>query len=133
MSFMSTFTRRVRIQSVLVAIMVGGLTACGGGGDGGAQVGVGIVVPGPQPNVAPLALNLSRVGPEVIGLDWSDDPYVASFLIVRDGNPLTSVTTLNLDDASVYVNYRYCYQVQGYDARGVLIASSSIGCITVVP
>jgi len=131
MNHMTKFTRSL-LRCALVAITLGGLAACGGGGGGGA-VDVAVVVPPPQPYVTPLALNLSRVGPEVIGLDWSDDPAVATFLVVRDGNALTSVTTTSLDDASVVVNGTYCYQVQGYDPTGLLIAATSTGCITVVP
>jgi len=128
MNHMTKFTRSV-LRCALVVIMLGGLAACGGGG----AVDVAVVVPPPQPTVTPLALTLSRVGPEVIGLDWTDDPDVATFLVVRDGNALTSVTSTSLDDASVVVNETYCYQVLGYDPRGLLIAATSTGCITVVP
>jgi len=132
MAYMNVFTRSLLLRSVLVTILLGGLSACGGGG-GDVGVGVAVVVPSPQPDVAPLALALSRVGPEVIGLDWSDDRYAASFLVIRDGNALTSVNTTSLDDASVFVNQTYCYQVQGYDARGSLVAVSNTGCITLIP
>jgi len=128
---MTSFVRSLALRSFLVVIVSGGLAACGGGGEVG--VGVAVVAPAPQPDVAPLSLTLSRVGPEIIGLDWSDDPYVSTFLVVRDGSALASVTTTSLDDASVFVNQTYCYQVQGYNPRGLLIASSSIGCITVIP
>lgn len=131
MANMTAFTRSALLLSLLAAITSGGLTSCGGGG--GAEVGVAVVVPAHQPDVVPLTLTLSRVGPEVIGLDWSNDPYAASFLVVRDGNALTSVTTTSLDDASVVVNDTYCYQVQGYDPRGLLISASGIVCITIVP
>ena len=131
MAYMTVFTRSLLLRSALVAITLGALTACGGGGDVG--VGVAVVVPAPQPAVLPLALNLSRVGPEVIGLDWSDDPAAATFLVVRNGSALTSVNATSLDDASVFVNQTYCYQVQGYNARGLLISASSTGCITLVP
>lgn len=133
MAHMTAFARSLLLRSVLVAIVLTGLSACGGGGGGDVGVGVAVVVPSPPPDVAPLSLTLSRVGPAVIGLDWSDDPYASTFLVVRDGSALASVTRTSLDDASVYINQTYCYQVQGYDARGSLIASSSIGCITVVP
>lgn len=128
MAYMISFTRSLMLRSALVAIALG-LSACGGGGGGGS----GQVTVTAQPDVAPLALNLSRVGPQVIGLDWSDDPDVSSFVVVRDGNALMSVTETSADDTWVYINQRYCYQVQGYDARGLLIAVSSVGCITLVP
>ena len=129
MAYMTVFTRSLLLRSALVAITLGGLTACGGGGD----VGVAVVVPAPQPAVLPLALSLSRVGPQVIGLDWSDDPAAATFLVVRNGSALTSVNATSLDDASVFVNQTYCYQIQGYNARSLLISASSTGCITLVP
>lgn len=126
-----TVVPRHLLRLAIVAIALGGLSACGGGGDVG--IGVAVVVPAPQPYVVPLSLTLSRVGPEVIGLYWSDDPYVSTFLVVRDGSALASVITTSLDDASVLVNQTYCYQVQGYDPRGLLIAASSTGCITLIP
>jgi hypothetical protein len=77
---------------------------------------------------------LTRVGPEAVELDWSDDPYVDSFLVVRNDVAFATVTsTTSLIDATAYVNGTYCYQVQGYDVTGALIAASSTGCITIVP
>lgn len=133
MSTMYAFSVRFLLRSALAAMTLAGLSACGGGDGPGGTIGVGVVVPVQPPVVAPLGLTLTRVGPEAIALDWSDDPYVATFSVVRDGNAFASVNGTSLIDASVYLNYRYCYQVQGYDATGRLTAASGIGCITVVP
>ncbi|QDL36452.1 hypothetical protein EUB48_03425 [Rhodoferax sediminis] len=121
---MTAFTRSFLLRSVAALIISGSLAACGGGGD------VTVVA---SPAVAPLTLALTRVGPEAVQVDWSDDSYVASFQVVRDGYPLATVTTTSLVDASVLVNETYCYQVQGYDAAGQLVAATSSGCITIIP
>ena len=132
MSYMTVFKRSFLLRSVLVAITLGGLAACGGGGS--ADVGVGVVVPVQPPAIAPLTLVLTRVGPEAIQVDWSDDPGVARFVILRDGYALaTTTTTTTLIDASVFVNETYCYQVQGQDAAGYLVAATSNGCISIIP
>lgn len=130
MSHMTAFTRSFLLRSAAASIILGGLAACGGGS---VDVGIGVVVPVQQPAVAPLTLVLTRVGPEAIELDWSDDPHVASFLVLRDGFSLATVTTTSLIDTSVLINETYCYQVQGYDAAGLLVATSSSGCVTILP
>ena len=121
---MTSFSRSLLLRGALVAMSLGTLSACGGGG-GEVSVSGGAYV-------APLALSLTRVGPQAIEIDWSDDSYVAQFLVVRDGRVLTSVNANSLVDASVFVDQTYCSQVEGYDGRGVLVAISSTGCITVV-
>lgn len=125
---MTSFSRSLLLRGALVAMSLGTLSACGGGG---GDVGVGVVVPAGS-YVAPLALSLTRVGLQAIEIAWSDDAYVAQFLVVRDGRVLTSVNANSLVDASVFVDQTYCYQVEGYDGSGVLVAISSTGCITVV-
>lgn len=130
MSYITTLKRKIFLRGVLVAITLGGLAACGGGGG----VDVGVVVPVQPPAIAPLTLVLTRVGPEAIQVDWSDDPHVARFLVLRDGYLLaTTATTTTLIDNSVIVNERYCYQVQGQDAAGYLVAATSNGCIAIIP
>ena len=131
MSYMTTFKRSILLRSVLVAITLGGLAACGGGG----SVDVGVVVPVQPPAIALLTLVLTRVGPEAIEVDWSDDPRVARFLVLRDGYALatTTTTTTTLIDNSVIVNETYCYQVQGQDAAGYLVSATSNGCISIIP
>ncbi len=124
MSRNTIFTRSFLLRSAAAFILVGSLAGCGGGG--------GVYVQ--QPVVDPLTLTLTRVGPEAVELDWSDDPYVDSFLVVRNDVAFSTVTsTTSLIDATAYVNGTYCYQVQGYDVTGALIAASSTGCITIVP
>lgn len=132
MSYMTAFKRSFLLRSVLVAITLGGLAACGGGDS--ANVGVGVIVPVQPPAIAPLTLALTRVGPEAIEVDWSDDPRVARFVVLRDGYALaTTSTTTTLIDSSVFVNETYCYQVQGQDAAGYLVAATSNGCISIIP
>lgn len=130
MSYMTAFTRSLVLRSVAASIFLGNLAACGGGGD--VAVGIGVAIP-VQPAVAPLTLALTRVGPQAIQLDWSDDPYVARFQVLRDGFALSTVNTTSLIDASAFINGTYCYEVRGYDAAGRLTAASSVGCITILP
>ena len=80
-----------------------------------------------KPYITGMALGPGRS----LEIDWSDDPFVASFLVVRDDHVLAEVTTTSLVDASVFIDETYCYQVEGYDAARRLVAASSIGCITV--
>lgn len=131
MSSMIAFTRSFLLRSAVAAIALGGLAGCGGGGGGG---GGGVFVPVQQPVVvvAPLTLALTRVGPEAVEVEWSDDPLAASFLVLRDGFALARVTSTSLIDASVFFNNTYCYQVEGHDATGQLVAASSSGCITII-
>ena len=132
MSYMTAFKRLFFLRSVLVALALGSLTACGGGVS--ANVGIGVAVPVQPPAIAPFALTLTRVGPEAVELDWSDDPRIARFFILRDGYALaTTTSTTTLIDSSVFVNETYCYQVQGQDAAGYLVAATSNGCISIIP
>ena len=135
MSYLNKMTRSFALRSVAAALALGGLLAgCGGGGGGDVAVGVGVVVPVEEPAIAGLSLALSRVGPEAVEVAWSDDPEVASFLVIRDEAALATVsTTTSLVDASVFVDETYCYRVGGYDPFGHLVAASSTGCITIVP
>jgi hypothetical protein len=131
MSSLIAFARRVALRGVIAVLALGGLLAgCGGGGG----VEVGVVVPVEEVEVAPLALALTRVGPQAVEVEWSDDPLVASFLVLRDGFALARVDATSLVDASVFVDFTYCYRVEGYDASGLLlVAASSTGCITIFP
>ena len=128
MSNRNIFTRSFLLRCAAASIILGSLAACGGGGG----VGVGVVVPA-QPVVTQLPLALTRAGPEAVEVDWGDDPDVYNFDVLRDGNLLATVTTLSVVDATVFFNGSYCYQVQGYDATGLLVASTDTGCITLVP
>ena len=129
MSYMTAFKRSLLLRGVLVAITLGGLAACGGGG----SAEVGVIIPVRPPAIAPLTLVLTRVGPESIAVDWSDDPSIASFVVLRNGYVLATTTTTTLIDNSVFVNETYCYQVQGQDAVGNLVAATSNGCISIIP
>ena len=69
------------------------LTGCGGGG---GSVAVGVAV---TPTILPLDLRILRTGPEVVQLDWSFDPDVAFYEVVRDGILLAQTSALTLIDA----------------------------------
>ncbi|MGH8821479.1 MAG: hypothetical protein ACREWJ_09345 [Rhodoferax sp.] len=127
MSHMTSFTRSFLLRCAAALIVLGSLTACGGG-----SVDVAVVAPA-QPVVTQLPLALTRVGPEAVEVDWGDDPDVYSFDVLRDGTLLATVNTLSVIDNTVYFNETYCYQVQGYDASGLLVAATDTGCITIVP
>ena len=131
MLLFTAFKRSFLVRCLAASVLAGGLAACGGGGD--LAVGIGVIVPVQPPSLAPPALALTRLGPADIEVAWSDDPLVASFLVLRNGSALISVPTTRVIDSSVYINATYCYQVQGYDFRGWLVASSSTGCLTVFP
>lgn len=120
---LSAFTPARLRRAALVVLAASSLAGCGGGGE---------VVVGP-PAVAPLDLALTRVGPLAVQVDWSDYPPVQSFGVYRNGYLLASVNATTLIDNSVMLNQTYCYEVDGYDASGVLIAATSRGCITIVP
>jgi hypothetical protein len=133
---LSLLGRGLLLRGAATLLVASSLAACGGGGygGGGGFVGFGVGVQGQGPIVAALDLALTRVGPESIEVDWSDHPLVASFVVSRDGFHLATVTTVtSLIDNTVLVNETYCYQVNGYDAAGVLVAATDTGCITVVP
>ena len=85
------------------------------------------------PAITPLAIALTRVGPNAIEVDWSNDPHVAGFAVNRDGFTLATVASLTLIDTSVIVDQSYCYQVSGYDPSGMLISASDTACVTVFP
>lgn len=118
---------RLRAFTALIVLVVAG---CGGGGSTDV-----VIIASPPSNapltIAPLAIALTRVGPEVIQVDWSDDPYVASYTVRRDGYLLATVSSNTLIDASVIVDESYCYQVSGYDPSGRLIAASNAACVTI--
>ena len=131
---MMSATSGLKTTAILMSIAI--LSACGGGGS--ADVGISVPVqPYPAPivvGVAPLTLALTRVEPNAIAVQWSDNPDVATFYVIRDGVTIASVSsTTALIDRSVYLNETYCYSVEGDSPSGVLIAASSVGCITVVP
>lgn len=119
-----SFGPRLRTAAALICVSM--IVGCGGGG---AEV----VVVAATPPIALLAIALTRVGPEAIRVDWSDDPYVASFTVRRDSYTLASVTSNTLIDASVLLDQSYCYQVSGYDPSGVQVAASDTACVTVFP
>jgi hypothetical protein len=115
------------VRGLVVAIAVA-LAGCGGGGDGGSA---DVVIVGGAP-VLRLDIALSRPTPEAIQLDWSDDSYVDSYVVTRDGYTLAeAVTTTTLIDASVIFNVQYCYQVLGYDFNGQLISATDVACVVV--
>ena len=126
MSHLSVFGARLRTAAALGCVVLA--AACGGGG----EVGVVVVDDGPEP-LALLDIELTRVGPRAIAVDWSDDPFAARFTVSRDGFALATVDALTLIDASVFVNVRYCYQVSGYATSGQLISLSDTACVVLLP
>lgn len=111
-------------RAALAAFTATALSACGGGAE---------IVIGGGSDVDALDLALTRVGPLAIAVDWSDHPWVDRFSVFRDGFLLASVDATSLIDASVLLGETYCYEVEGYDVQGFLIAASPRGCITVLP
>jgi hypothetical protein len=108
----------------LLLTLAAALTSCGGYVE---------VYEDDPPPITPLSLVLTRIGPEEIQLDWSDDPDVYEFVVRRDGYTLATVNAISLIDASVMIDQTYCYQVSGYDVAGYLIAQSATGCVTILP
>jgi hypothetical protein len=124
---MTAFGRSFALRCAVLSIILGSLTACGGG-----SVDVAVIAPA-QPVITHLPLTLIRVGPNAVEVDWGDDPNVFNFDVLRDGNLLATVATTRVIDNTVLINASYCYQVQGFDATGLLIAATDTGCITIVP
>jgi hypothetical protein len=127
----------IRVAKLAAAALAAtALAACGDGGyhePVPVSVGVGVAVPvgpPPPPPLGGLGLQLTRVGPESIQLDWSFDPYAAVYDVSRDGYPLASVQSTSLVDASGLIGERHCYQVVGLDGRGIVVSTSSVGCLT---
>ncbi|GAB4549786.1 MAG: hypothetical protein IV105_02955 [Rhizobacter sp.] len=116
-----------RAAAAVVIAMVAGISACGGGAD------VVVVAPPPPPSpiIAHLDIALTRVGPEAVQVDWSDDPEAASFVVRRNGLTLAQVDAISLIDASVQFDGYYCYDVAGYDSVGELVSVSDTACITI--
>ncbi|MBC7994292.1 MAG: hypothetical protein H7Z15_13770 [Rhizobacter sp.] len=117
-----------RAAAALCLAVVAGVAGCGGG----AEVDVVVVAPPPAP-IAGLDLVLTRVGPEAVQVDWSDDPEAASFVVRRNGRTLAQVDALSLIDASVQFDGYYCYDVAGFDRAGELVSASDTACITIFP
>ena len=120
--------RIVSVRMILALAMAATVAGCGGGGSVTVATAPVIVAP-----VLPLDLLATRIGPEEVQLDWSDDPGVAVFVVTRDGFELARVPTLTLIDASVIFGDRYCYQVSGLDHSGVVISVSNLDCLTIFP
>lgn len=115
-----------RAAAAVCLAVVAGVAGCGGGG----EVDVVVVAP-PLPPIAGLDLVLTRVGPEAVQLDWSDDPEAASFVVRRNGRTLAQVDAVSLIDASVQFDGNYCYDVDGFDRAGELVSASATACITI--
>lgn len=124
MRHLPKYASHLRIVTALIFLLA--VAGCGGGGGGE------VVVVSPPP-VAALAITLTRVGPNAVQIDWSNDPFVASFTVSRDGYNIATVGSLTLIDASVWINQSYCYQVSGYDSSGLLVAATGTACLTIFP
>jgi hypothetical protein len=120
----SSFKSQLRTIAAIACVSV--VAGCGGGS-------VDVVVGSSPPPIAGLAIVLTRVGPEAIQIDWSDDPLADTFTVRRDGFALARVNSTTLIDASVIVNRSYCYQVSGFDRSGLLVSASDTACVTVFP
>jgi hypothetical protein len=107
------------IAAILVCSTI--VSGCGGGGDSG----------GGTP-VITLGIAVTQIGPATVKVDWTDDPAASFFRVRGEGNPLADVDALTYIDRSVFAGYRYCYDVAGYDAAGVITAVSPLACITVL-
>jgi hypothetical protein len=129
----SVATRRGRIRALLTGVtMICVATAIAGCG-GGIEAVVVADPPPPPPLIIVLSIRLSRVGPEAVEVDWSDDPDVHQFTVQRNGDTLANVMATSLIDTSVFTNVQYCYQVSGYSVTGDLIAATDTACIVLGP
>ena len=120
-----------RAAAAAVLALVAGIAGCGGGADVVVVAPPPPPPPSPSPVIAHLDIALTRVGPEAVQVDWSDDPDAASFVVRRGGRTLAQVDAISLIDASVQFNGYYCYDVAGYDSRGELVSFSDTVCITI--
>lgn len=112
-----------RSAAVTLACVIA-VVGCGGGGS------AELVVVGGGSSVPRLDIVLTRVGPQTIQVDWSDDSLVDTFRVSRNGFVLADgVTTTTLIDASVVFSVQYCYQVLGYDRTGQLVSATGEACV----
>lgn len=123
MSHVSRFASR-QAAAAAVAFAVA-LAGCGGGGE--------VFVVAQPPPVAVLGIALTRIGPQTVQVDWSNDPYADFFTVSRDARVLANARSLTLVDSSVFYNQSHCYAVTGYDRAGHVISASDIACITIFP
>jgi hypothetical protein len=125
MSHFSVFLRRSAFAAAVSIAAV--LAGCGGGGS------ADVVVVATPPAVTALGIVLTRTGPVTVQVDWSDDPFVDTYTVSRDGRVLANVNSTTVIDNSVVFDQSYCYLVTGYDRFGNLIAASDQACITIFP
>lgn len=124
MSSIALFARRFSAVASFAFLAV--VAGCSGGS---ADV---VVVASPPPITA-LGILLTRIGPETVQVDWTNDPNVQIFTVNRQGYPLVNVRlTTTVIDNSVLFGQSYCYQVLGYDRAGNLIAATDQACIALV-
>jgi hypothetical protein len=117
-----------RRASTLAASLALPLMLAGCGSD---EPDVAVVVPA-APVIAGLSLQLTRVGPEAVQLDWSFDPVAFDYLVSRDGFLLANVSANSLVDASVQFCVQHCYKIVGRDPAGFAVSETSVGCIAIV-
>lgn len=128
-----TPTRFRAIRALLTATATVCVAATLSGCGGGVDIFVAANSPPPPLPITALSIRLTRVGPESIQVDWSDDPDVHQFFVQRNGNTLANVMATTLIDASVITSAQYCYQVSGYSVTGELLAATDTACIVLGP
>ena len=70
------------------------------------RTNAGTAAPVVVATVLPLDLQVTRISPEEIQLDWSDDADAAVFVVTREGFELARVSTLTLIDAPAFCRSR---------------------------
>jgi hypothetical protein len=123
-----TRASRLLLKLLVASCVAATVSACGGG----VAIEVAASLP-PSPPVVALGIHLTQTAPDQVRVDWSNDPDVHQYVVVRNGTDFANVMTITLFDTSVLVNAQYCYQVSGYDLVGNLIAASDTACIVVAP
>lgn len=95
------------------------LSACGGGG------GSGSTPPPPGSLTAPTGLTANAVSSSEISLAWDVVTAAASYVIYRNGQPVTTSTSNHFNDSGLFAGTSFSYQVASQDSAGAMSAPSS--------
>lgn len=121
------------------ALMMAGLTGCGGGSSSTPNPGP---APSPQPNTRAVTvstvLTLTAMASSSTKVDMSWTGAMGSgqhYRIYRDGSPDDSITLANAGafDTGLKPGTQYCYQVTTEDGAGSVIDSSNQSCVKTAP
>lgn len=92
-----------------------------------------LTAPDTTPPSAPLGLTATPTSATQISLGWTastDDTYVLSYKVSRDGGEIAAAPSTSFVDGELSAHTRYCYTVRAVDAAGNISAYSNQICTT---